>query len=379
VRDNIVRRPGITVRNYTGVGKTFEIAVSFRYPDDEARGGIQIKAPRRVFVSGNGIGSFGVEFRVRTGKLDPWTLNSGANGANADLLSKLEYDGYITLTNVANPNEVIRLPWQILPRAAGEIALAWKNNHVKVSNVGAGTSTVESYSLIAENGNQPEGEIGGQSPKPDFRYVGYATYPVPAGVCSANPSFVMAFAANTFEQQTHSNYPFLFEVDIDADQDGDSDYAVFTAELPYPSFATDGRNVTYVLNLNTGSLGAFFFTDHDMKSGNTVMLICAEQIGMTTANFLDPMDIAVFAVDNYFTGNVTDFFEGITISPLGEQYLALFENGGVGATTLAPKQNDKLRFLDFGETTNNTESGLLLLYRGGAQRWVEAGVLYASK
>jgi hypothetical protein len=91
------------------------------------------------------------------------------------------------------------------------------------------------------------------------------------------------------------------------------------------------------------------------------------------------MDIAVFAVDNYFTGNVTDFFDGITISPLGEQYLALFENGGVGATTLAPKQNDKLRFLDFGETTNNTESGLLLLYRGGAQRWVEAAVLYASK
>jgi subtilisin family serine protease len=379
VRNNLLTRAGITVRNYANVGKTFNIDVSFRYPDDAARGGVTIQAPRRVFASANSIGSFGINFRVQTDKLDAWTLNSGANGANADLLSQLEYDGYITLTNVANPNEVIRIPWQTLPRAVGDIGLTWRNNFVQVRNSGVATSTVEAYSLIGENGNQPEGGPGEQNPTPDFRYLGYATYPVAAGVCSTSPSFIMAFATNTFEQQTHANYPFSFEVDIDADQDGDFDYAVFTAEQGYPSFALDGRNLTYVLNLTTGTLGAFFYTDHDMKSGNTVMLICGEQIGMNAQNFFDPMDIVALAVDNYFTGAVTDFFDDITISPLGEQYVGLFENGGAGATTLAPRQTDKLRLLDYGELTNNTENGLLLLYRNGAQRWVEAAVLYASK
>jgi len=75
---------------------------------------------------------------------------------------------------------------------------------------------------------------------------------------------------------------------------------------------------------------------------------------------------------------VTDAIEGITISPLGEQFLALFEQGGIGATFLAPKQGDRLRFFDYGVTTNNTESGLMLLYRDGAQPGVEVGVLYAG-
>jgi hypothetical protein len=57
----------------------------------------------------------------------------------------------------------------------------------------------------------------------------------------------------------------------------------------------------------------------------------------------------------------------------------LFEKGGAGATTLGPQQSDKLRLIDLGETTNNTESGLMLLYRNGAQRGLEVAVLYASE
>jgi len=75
---------------------------------------------------------------------------------------------------------------------------------------------------------------------------------------------------------------------------------------------------------------------------------------------------------------VTDAIEGITISPLGERYVALFEQGGIGATFLPPKQGDRLRFVDYGVTTNNTEEGVMLLYRDGAQPGVEVGVLYAG-
>lgn len=377
-RDNLMNRAGVTVRNYSNSGKTFIIEVNFRYKDDEARGGVTVRAPQQVWVGPNAYASFGVDFHVRTGMLDPWTLNSGAQGGNGDLLTRLEYDGYVTLTNVDVPSETIHLPWQLLPRAVGDVGLDWQDGLVQVQNGGEAGSTIEAYSLIGENGNLPAGGAGENNPTPDLRYVGYATYPVEAGVCSANPSFVMAFAANTFEQQTHANYPFSFEVDIDADQNGTVDYAVFSAEQPSGAQALDGRNLTYVLNKATGRVSANFYTDHQIKSGNTVMFICGEQIGMNAANFFDPMDISVLAVDNYFTGMVTDAIDGITISPMGEQYLALFEQGGIGATFLAPKQDDRLRFVDYGKTTNNTESGLMLLYRNGAPQGVEVAVLYAG-
>lgn len=378
-RDNLRSRSGVTVRNYSNTGKTFKIEVNFRYADDAARAGVTIGAPRQIWVGPNAYGSFGINFRVHTAQLDPWTLNSGAQGADGNLLSQLEYDGYVTLINIDDPSETIHLPWQILPRAAGEVGLDWQDGLVQVQNGGEASSKVEAYSLIGENGNLPAGGPGENNPTPDLRYVGYATYPVEAGVCSANPSFVMAFAANTFEQQTHANYPFSFEIDIDADQNGTVDYKVFTAEKPYGSLGLDGRNMTYVLNTVTRRVTTYFYTDHQMKSGNTVMFICGEQIGMNAADFFDPMNIAALAVDNYFTGMVTDAIEGITISPLGEQYLAMFETGGIGATVLAPKQGDRMRFVDYGETTNNTESGLMLLYRDGAPQGVEAAVLYASK
>jgi subtilisin family serine protease len=379
-RNNILRRTGIAVRNYSGEGRTYTIAVSYRFADDAARGGIVIDAPKRIWVGPNGVGHFSINFRINTDKMDAWNLdgpNSGEQGANADLLSTYEYDGYVTLTNINDASDTIHLPWQILPRKAGEIGLDWKNGYVKVSNHGVAASRVESYSLIGENGNLPQGGAGENNPRPDLRYVGYATYPVPAGYCSDNASFIMAFAVNTYEQQTHANAPFSFTVDIDADQDGDLDYEVFTSDLA--GTLSDGRSAVFVYDVATGDAVAYFYTDHQMKSGNTVMSICGEQIGMNADNFFDPMDINVYAFDNYFQSVYTDGIEGMTISPLGEQYRGLFENGEAGSTALEPKTSDKLRLLDFGATTNNTESGLLLLYRDGAQRWVEAGVLYASK
>jgi minor extracellular serine protease Vpr len=378
VRNGLTTRSGVTVRNYANTSKGFTIDIGFRYGDDALRGSVTISAPSQVWVGPNATGNFGLDFQVNTDRLDPWTLNSGAEGANGGLLTRLEYDGYITLTNIDDPNETIHLPWHILPRGAGEIGLGWQDGLVQLYNNGESVSTVEAYSLIGENGKQSAGGPGEDNPKPDLRYVGYATYPVEAGVCSANPSFVMAFAANTFEPQTHANHPFSFEIDIDADQNGTVDYAVFTAEQPFGSLGLDGRNVTYVQNMATGKLSTYFYTDHQIQSGNTVMFICGEQIGMNAANFFDPMNITALAVDNYFTGMVTDAIDGITISPLGERYLALFEQGGIGTTFLAPKQGDRLRFVDYGATTNNTESGLMLLYRDGAQPGVEVGVLYAG-
>lgn len=383
-RTNILRRPGVTVRNYSNVGKTYKIDVSYRFADDQARNALTISAPKQVFVSANSVGSFGINFVLRSENLEDWNEtgpNSGAQGANSDLLTRYEYDGYVTLTNVKDAADTIHLPWQILPRKAGEVALRWNGTgrYVEVKNNGVGTTRVESYSLIGKNGNLPEGGPGENNPVPDLRYFGYATYPVPAGYCSADESFVMAFAFNTWEPLSHSNAPAQLEVDIDVDQDGTFDYYVFTFDLSLSGNLTDGRNVTWVQDARTGAADAWFYTDHQFNSGNTVLTICGEQIGMNADNFFDPMDVSAYAADIFYQGAYTDAIEDMTISPLGEQYLGVFETGGVGGTRLAPLASDKLRIYDFGQTTNNTEMGLLLLYRDGAVPGVEAAALYASR
>jgi hypothetical protein len=187
------------------------------------------------------------------------------------------------------------------------------------------------------------------------------------------PSFLLAFAANTWERQTHANAPNSFEFHLDTNQDGLVDYIVLNRDLSFTSL-TDGRNASYVYNTATGTASAFFFTDHQTNSGNTVLLLCGEQIGMNAANFYTPINVDAYTADVYFGGD-GDMVTGMTIAPLGERYLGIFQNGGLGYTLLGSRTDDLLTVYDTGFTFNNTESGLLLLYRGGAPLGNEAGAV----
>jgi hypothetical protein len=218
----------------------------------------------------------------------------------------------------------------------------------------------------------PEGGPGQNAPVIDLRYVGVMTYPVPAGVCSDNDSFVMSFAINTWERQTHANAPAAFFVDIDTNRDGVFDYEVYNYDLG------DGRNLTWVANLSTIEADAFFFTDHGTNSSNTILPFCGEQIGMNASNFFQPMDISVGVVDIYFTGNITDQIDGLTIAPLGERYLGILDDISTG--DIPSGASKPLTVLDFGPLgTNPGELGLMLVLdasrtglRGGAPFFKEA-------
>jgi len=374
VRDDLTLKRLVNVRNYSNQNITYRIQPTFRFNDDVVNGAVEVDAPSSIFVPARSDAQFEIKLEVDGKKLRPWVMNSGSRGANPTLLTLHEYDGYLQLVDAGNADNNIHLAWQILPRGAGDVSLTPRTSDIRVLNRGVMTSTVESYSLIGVSSNLPQGGPGDNNPIPDFRYLGYATFAVPVGFCNdTTASFVLAFAGNTWERQTHAITPASYRLVLDTNQDGKADYLVLTRDVSLNN-VTDGRNLTWVVNLAKDEADAFFFTDHETNSANTVMLLCAEQIGMTLADQLKPMNVTAF-IDDFYYGGLGDVINGITISPFGEQYVAEFEKGGVGATTLGPDTKDKMRILDFDRTTNNTENGLLLLFRGGAELNREAGTV----
>ena len=265
----IVRR--ITVRNYGGQPVTIRTWVDYRY-DDDTGGEVRLSVPSWFTVPGRGSVTLPVHLFLRPRNAQPlhdWFMNSGSRGANPDALTINEYDGYIYFETVGANSSTIHMPWHVLPRGAGDLRTGVRQNGLNwVRNDGVAASYIDTYSLIGTSPNKPAPELGGNAGEVDLRYVGVQTYPVPAGFCSDVDSFVMSFAVNTWERQSHAiATSFIFWLDMD--EDGLDDYAVLNRDVSFNN-VTDGRNLTWVLDLNTGFAEAFFFTTHETNSGNTI-------------------------------------------------------------------------------------------------------------
>ena len=369
----------VTVANYGGTPQTLTITPSFRFENDETNGAVQIVAPPNVVVpaadvDGPGTATFDVTVSIEAGLLRDWTANSGGNGAKPSPLDLLEYDGYVELDNEAV--DPLHLAWHVLPRQSGEttssddtVEITGKtqglpSGEATLYNVGQNATVIEGYSLIGESDQLPTGEEGAGLPTVDLRYAGVQTIPVPGGFCSADPSFLLLLAVNAWERQTHADAPASFEWDIDTNSDAAADFAIFTFELA--GDLTDGRNAVFVLDLNDEDAEAFpsFLTDHATNSANTVLTICAEDIGLTGEDFFTPLTADLLAVDVYFTGRVTDQILGMEFSPLGERFFPLID-GSAGAGSVPPTGSAELIALDFGpDGTNPSETGMLLFTDG---------------
>jgi subtilisin family serine protease len=371
----------VRIRNLDNNRHTYSITPTFRFADDVANGAVTVSAPEQVVVR-PGLGrdtTFNVTLTIDGKKLRGNYMNSGSNGANPSVLTLNEYDGYLVLDDGKQP---IHLAWHVLPRKDARVVPSTTSlvpgsfpQVIGLNNTGVGAAQNDAYALLAVSPNLPEGALGGQSPTPDIRAVGINTFPVPAGFCSANASFLWAFAINTWERQQHL-LPVSHQVLLDTNQDGTADYVVLNRDASGLRTITDGRQLAWVLNLNTGAASAFFFAEHSMNTGNTVLYICAEQVGLTAADMLARhVDMAVVAQDFYF-GGPGDLVEGLTVTPLGERFY--------GVPNDVPGQaNDPagLAVYDFGQFPGNTpELGLMLLtngdrgtgLRGGATQDTEA-------
>jgi hypothetical protein len=140
---------------------------------------------------------------------------------------------------------------------------------------------------------------------------------------------------------------------------------------------SDGRQVTWAVDLATGAASAFFFTEHAMNTANTGMLICGEQIGLTGTDMLATnVDVYVETEDFYFGGPgdlIGSETRPLTITPLGERFLAL-------PSDLAGQSSGAFEVLDFGAFPGNSrEIGILLFTNGDRGDGARGGATQGSE
>jgi minor extracellular serine protease Vpr len=386
VTDTVTMTRTVRIRNYDNSRRTFTVTPTFRFQNDVDNGAVTVSAPSSVRVQ-PGVGrdaTFDVTITIDGSKLRGNNMNSGSQGADPAGLTLNEYDGYLLLDD---GRQELHLPWHVLPRKAAEVAADTTElvpgsfpQVIGLDNTGVGTAQNDAYALVALSDEQPRGGRGEQSPTPDIEAVGINTFPVPAGFCSASPSFLWTFAISTHDRQQHL-LPVSHQVWLDTNQDGTDDYVVLNRDASGLSSISDGRQLSWVVDLETGAASAFFFAEHATNTGNTVMIICGEQIGMNAADLLTTRVNADVIAQDFYYGGPGDLVEGLTITPLGERFYG--EASDVTGDSYDPTG---LAVYDFGAFPGNTpELGLLLFTngdrgagnRGGATQETEALVFLA--
>ena len=390
----IVKR--VLVHNYSGTKKTFKLTAPFRYANDKANGAVKMTVPSTITVPKHSTATFNVTMTITGSKLRNWVMDAGFSATDPTGLDLLEYDGYVYLNDTstkADDATRLHIPWQVLPRKSAVIAApahaaitgtvpdgpfaTLPAGTFTVKNTGIGVGAVDTYSLVGTSPNLPTARRGTNTPIIDLKSVGVQTFPVDPDFCSADASFVYVIAINTWERASTvgavpGEYDVLLDTSVPAD--GTPDFLIFTATAG----PDDISDVVFSLDLNDPDAvpQGFFYADNATNDSNTLLTICGEQIGMNAADFGHMMGMQVGAFDNYFTGNLTDSIEGITVAPLGERYLGLFDTTlGSVSGDIASNHSATVTVVDFGAVdTNPSETGLLLVnnafrspdYHGGA-------------
>ncbi len=342
----------VTVRNFADVERNYEVSMDFRDPSNPAVAAVKMHVPHFVHVSAHDHEEFEVRIKVDPSKLQTWTLDGGSNGGNGQLLTQLELDGHITLSD---NTDNIRVPWHLLSHKAADIEvqddsveLHQGTGALTLTNHGAANGRVEVFAWTGTSKkirNQLLPKPGDNFAVIDLRHVGVRL--VNSGLGPA-----VQFGINTFGGRSHPNYPAEFDIYV-------GDFVVFNLENV--GFGASGQNVTAVVNQKTGAGSIFFFTDADLDSSNAILTAPLSALGLTpTSQF----KFSVFAIDNYFTGNVTDSIENMTFSLNQPRFI------GSGIPSTGVPVNGKavltVNSVPGGDTASPSQAGLLLLYRDAA-------------
>jgi hypothetical protein len=350
----------VVVRNYSNKKRNYSISSGFRSPDKAASGAVSVSTPDSITVPANGTAQFSVDLKVDGSKLPDWTINGGPQGGNGALLQSLEFDGFV---HVADATDDVHLAWQILPHKAAGVSAQLtgfspakgQGTLVLNNNQGATAGGVEVFSLTGQSPVIKKKFLPG--PGDDFAVIDLQSVGVRLVDLGGGQSGVQ-FAIHTHGDRAHPNYPALFDVLIDNNLDGQGDFEVFNQELG--GFAASGQNVVFVLDDNQTNARPVpvAYTDADLDSANVILTAPLAALGLTPGS---QFRFSVYAVDDYFTGYITDAIENMTYTLSRPAFQV-----DAGSSFLVPigvKGGLTVSALPGGAAASPSQTGLLLLYR----------------
>lgn len=348
-KQTVIKRT-LTVENYASSPKTYAVATTFRFANDEASEAVKLNAPASVTVPANGSASVEVTMVINPARLASWPFTGGSSIGNGALLDGPEYDGYLTLSA---GNEKLSVPWHVLPRKAAVTSVlpyqgARTGSTLQLKNVGVDLGPFDTFSLT---GTSPVGGLV-PAPKPgdgygfvDLKAVGVRYIPS-CGITGG----CLQFAIASHDRRSHPAYPAGIEVDIDTNGDGTADYFVFQEEQT--SFGSTGASLVYVQQIGSTTRSAFFFNIADLNSANTIYTVPLAALGITSPT--TTIGFEVFGYDNYHTGSVTDYLGGMKFTPATPRYTA-------ASGSVPPAGTGRLPFVK-ASVTNSSETGLLFMF-----------------
>ncbi len=368
-RETFVRR--LTIWNRSDDRRQVRVSNVFQGPSD-ATGAVQPNFPSRITLAPKQVRTFVVRFVVNGELLPTNSMTSGSGGNDPATLNATEFDGWLVFEDGI---DTVSVPWHIIPRKSADVRANTKvrfrsgEARVALNNRGVGPANNDAFTLLAVSDKLPPPVVGTEAPTPDLRAVGLRTIAVPAGFCSADPSFLVQLAFSSWRPQSHL-LPVIFFAELDTDGDGDTDYEILNGDFFLLNQTLDGRNLSLVFDVAAGTTGAFFFAEHATNTTNTVVTVCAEQIGMTAADLGTRSVTLSFGASDFYFGGPGDAIPAVTFTLGAERYTADVDD-------LGPFERGTMTVTDNGGT--GPELGIMLITNGDRGPGNRGGATPASE
>jgi minor extracellular serine protease Vpr len=326
-QDTIVERT-LRVHNLSAGSIDLEPAAEFRFTDDAISGAVSVAiSPASAVIAEGDHQDFTVSFTINAANLfatrNPLAFpNRGSQGgfAGASQLTFYEFDGHIRLRTSGGGDLLASVPWHMLPKAVGDIAVSDISSQpglatATVDNVGEVPASIELFRLYDENPSW--GLVAGDclslglfpgcdQDGVDLKHIGFDDSPDVFGPSDG----LMFFAVSTWDPPYRAGqFPGSFHIFIDIDRDGEADFLVVNNDLNLLTGAPglDGRNAVATFNLSNGAGNIFFLVDS--KFNSNVWVLPSYTVNSPSNSMVDAglatgelFDFWVAAANNYHGG-----------------------------------------------------------------------------
>ena len=357
----------VKLENTSNTAQQITITPYFRDATDASYGAVEVVGNGTYNVPRRSTREVTIQFIIRAANLPAWQLTgaAGFTGGDGTVLNDPELDGY--LMAVANSGETQHLGWHVLPHRSAKVTSPRSVNLRRASSatvplvnssaVQAGTAEI--YSLTGTSPALPRpaagapGSAGSNVALIDLRNVGVRDF---------IGDDVIQFAINGNSRRATPLYPTGYEVDVDTNRDGTVDFYVFQTERG--GFGVSGEAVVAVQNATTGATSIFYYATADYDSANMVLTAPLSALGLVNGQ---TFNFSVLAIDNYFSGLITDSIDGMTYTVGSPKFIASASGGRVDTVSVPAAGSSDITVTKTGSTAPSTETGLLLLLDDAAR------------